>query len=278
MKSIKRKSFAKSCAALIAVFAVNLISGCATPPQAPPKSTAPVATPQVEKVIPKTPQQLRQESINKAEDLEHGGQPKKAFEIYMEVLSGGPWDTDLLSRVIQLSQKMNPPPQLPEGFRKQLVFAKTAGERAKDSAGINRAIDEYEQTIRKAPWAASLHLNLALLQEKGGYANQAISSLKLFLQAAPDDPQKRQIQNKIYELEFLAKDTIRKKEANVQKKNSCITACGDVSNKSFGVISNEKQCESIFGSISESWTPTRHNRQEECKNLVRNNHACKALC
>jgi tetratricopeptide (TPR) repeat protein len=113
-------------------------------------------------------------------------------------------DSDIRKRVMNLYPKIDPPPAIPEEARKRSVFGMTAVKEAKDAKGLDRAIEEYRKAIQLAPWWADLYYNLGMVQEQRSNFREAAETFKLYLAAAPKDPQAQLIQNKIYELEYKA--------------------------------------------------------------------------
>lgn len=256
-----------------------LLAGCAATPQPTPTAKPPTAPPPEIVKAKKSSEQIRLENIQKADDMALAGKTKEAFEAYMDIFSNDNHSgTGLILRIVSVAKKMTAPPPAPEGLKKQLVFAKMASSEAKDNAGYDRAIQEYQKTVKLAPWMADLYLNLGLAHEKRKNYKNAVTNLQLFLDIALDDPQRKLVQDKIYEMEFLAKDTVRKQENIVKRRQACLSTCSNITQSGTGIVRNQKHCEEIFGSFGHNLTPTRHRRQENCKNLVRNNEACKARC
>ena len=145
-----------------------------------------------------------------AEEAEENGEYRKAFNLYMNSSAKRPLDSDMIKRIIRLYQKLDPPPVIPEEAHRRAIFAQTAAKEAKDERGYERAIAEYKRAVQVAPWWPDLYLNLALIHEQLGNYLQAAESLKVFLLAAPNDPQAAVIQDKIYEMEYKAKSAGRK--------------------------------------------------------------------
>ena len=139
-----------------------------------------------------------------AEQAERNGDYRKAFRLYLETSARQGMDSDIRKRVMKLYPKIDPPPAIPEEARKRAVFGMTAVKEAKDSKGLDRAIEEYRKAIQLAPWWADLYFNLATVQEQRSHFREAAETFKLYLTASPQDPQAQLIQNKIYELEYKA--------------------------------------------------------------------------
>ena len=139
-----------------------------------------------------------------AEQAEKNGDYRKAFRLYLETSAKQGLDSDIKKRVMKLYPQMDPPPAIPEEARKRAVFGMTAVKEAKDSKGLDRAIEEYRKAIQLAPWWADLYYNLGMVQEQRSNFREAAETFKLYLAASPQDPQAQLIQNKIYELEYKA--------------------------------------------------------------------------
>jgi len=88
-----------------------------------------------------------------------------------------------------------------------------AVEIAKNPADYDEAISEFGEAARIAPDWADAWFNLGLVQDKGGKYEGALSSLKRFLELAPQDrraPQVKQLIDKVeYKLERKSKEDNR---------------------------------------------------------------------
>jgi len=168
-------------------------------------------TPELRAALTQTPllaailshRQRKQEALA----AEQQGEKRRALELYRTITAAGGLDTDTLSRVIQLTRRLDPPPAIPDAARKQAVFGQMALQQAQDENGLDRAISEYLRAIGLAPWWADLYVNTALVMEKSGRYDDALEMLNLYLVAAPEAPDASQVQTKIWELEFKVKQT-----------------------------------------------------------------------
>lgn len=257
---------------LLIIFTASCVAPQQTPTANKPTSPAP------EVVAQKSLEQIFQAKMQKAKALDLGGKTNEAFQAYMDLLANGTTREGLLQRIIAVVKKMNPPPPVPKELRKQLVFAKTASDEAKDNAGYDRAIAEYRKAVKLAPWVADIYLNLALVQEKRRNYKNAVAGLQLFLDLSPNDPQRQLVQDKIYEMEFMSKEIVRRQKDATRGRQACLDACGNITQSGVGIVRDQQHCVEMFGSFGYGLTPTRHRRQVECQNLVRNNEACKARC
>lgn len=147
--------------------------------------------------------------VEEGRRAEESGQLQVALKHYtsflQHVAEGSEDDWDLRRRVIRIAQRLNPPLAIPEEANRHAAYARTAAKEAKTPADFEKAIDEYQKALRIAPWWGDAYLNLALVQEQSGKYADAVRSLELFLLAAPNDPEARTVQNKMYELEYKAK-------------------------------------------------------------------------
>lgn len=145
-----------------------------------------------------------------AEAAEASGQARQAVQQYVQALQGLPntvsldIDQDLRQRIIKLVLNLSPPPALPEDARRHAAFAVTAlGLAEKDPAQLDSAINEWEQTLRLAPWWAEAYFNSALVLEKARRYTESLRYFKLYLLAAPGATDADTVRQKIYSLEYL---------------------------------------------------------------------------
>ena len=91
-------------------------------------------------------------------------------------------------------------PELPEGARRFKVQAEGAVHDG-DFAGAARY---YAQAIRVAPWWPEGHFNAALVSAEAKHFANAMAFMKVYLMLAPDAPDARAAQDKIYDWERKA--------------------------------------------------------------------------
>jgi tetratricopeptide (TPR) repeat protein len=144
----------------------------------------------------------RRQAIQEVVNVENRGEMRTAFQMYMKLLDKYPDDFDVLSKIIELAKNFDPPPAIPEGARKHAVWGETAAKNALNNRDFGRVIDEYQKAIRLAPWWTDLYINTALIMEQVGRTDDAAKYLKLYLVAASNAPDAKQVQTKIYELEY----------------------------------------------------------------------------
>lgn len=107
-------------------------------------------------------------------------------------------------RAIEVEQRLDPPPVISAEAKERAVLAQKGVAEARDEKSLARAIEEYREAIRLAPWWAELHLNLALALERHGDYSSAAKSLELFQLARPNEPEAGKITAKVHELESKA--------------------------------------------------------------------------
>lgn len=98
--------------------------------------------------------------------------------------------------------------EIPEEARKHLIRGKTAFEIAKQPNDFVLAIEEFNQAIALAPNWDEPYLQLGKVYEKTKQYTEAITSLKTFISLTQDNTKASEAQEKIYELEFLAEQTL----------------------------------------------------------------------
>lgn len=89
------------------------------------------------------------------------------------------------------------------------------GQMAFNEKDFKQAAAEFQAAIKLAPnWSAAWY-NLGVAQEQAGLAEEALDSLKKFLQLTPNDPDAASVKVKVFELEYqserMEKDNERKR-------------------------------------------------------------------
>ncbi len=107
--------------------------------------------------------------------------------------------TDAFQQVVNQYRASNPKPVMPEVARKYKVQAEFSVQEKR----FDQAIELYGQSLEIAPWLAECHYALALVfAEKKQYRN-AIREMKRDLLLAPEAPEARAAQDKIYQWESV---------------------------------------------------------------------------
>lgn len=93
-----------------------------------------------------------------------------------------------------------------------MARSRAAVKGAKDEQGFLRAANEFKEAVRAAPWLAEGYYNLGVVQDKAGSHDDAIRNLKLYILAAPDAPDIKQVRNIIYEIEYRQEEAKRQRQ------------------------------------------------------------------
>lgn len=130
----------------------------------------------------------------------------EALALSLELTRGMGVDLSQAGVCIELARRLNPPPAIDDEAKKHALYAQTALKTARDDAGYDKAIAEYRQAIVLAPWWADLYINTALVLEQRRQYAEAVQILGLYQKASPEAADRAQVQAKIYELEYAAKE------------------------------------------------------------------------
>ena len=106
--------------------------------------------------------------------------------------------TAALNTTARVVRKLPAKPVLPEEARKFGVQAGSLTEQKR----YDEAISLYEKGLDIAPWWAEAHYNRALLLAHQNRYGEAMIGMKQFLVLAPNSPDAREAQDKIYEWEL----------------------------------------------------------------------------
>jgi tetratricopeptide (TPR) repeat protein len=90
---------------------------------------------------------------------------------------------------------------VPEEALRYRVQADTVFKQAQSKDDYTQAVSLYQKALQVAPTYGDAWFNLSKAQEKLEQYDDAIASLKRFIQYSPNDPGARSAQNHIYELE-----------------------------------------------------------------------------
>jgi tetratricopeptide (TPR) repeat protein len=148
-------------------------------------------------------QSLDEEALGR--QAEQAGRLREALTHYMTALQQTTEDSDsderLREEIIAIVQKLKPSPTTPDDAMNYMKRGQSAATAARDQAGYERAVAEFQRALRIAPWLPSGYQNLGAMQEKAGQYGDAIRSLKLYLLAAPVAPDAQDVQERIAALE-----------------------------------------------------------------------------
>ncbi len=129
------------------------------------------------------------------------GDSNKQLRQLTEELRRSPDDIALREKIIKTALKMKPAPTISEEAERHIVRGVAFFTKATDATAYKKAIDEFQAAADAAPWLATAYYNLGVAQEKAGLYAEAIQSLKLYLLAAPNAKNAREVKNQIYALE-----------------------------------------------------------------------------
>ncbi len=163
---------------------------------------------------PLSPEQMAavESAERKGEAAEQAGRILEATGHYLAAVNTLPESPDLevnwrvRSRLLELVAKLESPPSPPEEARRRMAYAVTALEGATTPAQYDKALAEFYAALKAAPWWAPLYFDTAMVLEQGGYLASARSHLELYLLAAPNAEDREAVQQKIYPLEYKAKN------------------------------------------------------------------------
>ena len=131
---------------------------------------------------------------------------QETLQRYIEDLKRNPADNALREKIIKLVLSMKPTPMVPENAQRNMARGTAYAQKATEITGYKKAIAEFEAAANSAPWLALAYYNLGVVQEKAALYSEAIQHLNLYLLAAPDAKNARDVRNKIYALEIDVED------------------------------------------------------------------------
>lgn len=150
---------------------------------------------------------------------EQAGRLREALKHYVAALQsvseGTASDQKLREKIISLVQRLSPPPAIPEGAERYLARGRAAFKAAKSTSDYEEAVTEFKRASRAAPWLAEAYYNLGVTLDKTGRHDEAIRNLKLYLLAAPNAPDVKEVRSLVFEIEYRqerAQREVREKE------------------------------------------------------------------
>ena len=135
-------------------------------------------------------------SISQAQSLQ------QTLNQYVADLQKSPNDYALREKIIKHVQAMKPAPAIPRDAERFMNRGAAAAKSAKDANDFKDAVVEFEKATLAAPWMANAYYNLGVAQDKAGMYSSAIRSLKLYLVAAPNAPDAKNVEKLIDEIEY----------------------------------------------------------------------------
>jgi tetratricopeptide (TPR) repeat protein len=148
---------------------------------------------------------------------EKAGKNREALARYAAAFQNASSGTDterrLREKILKLAPKVKPPLEMPEPAERAMARGEAALEMAKSEADFKEAAGEFEQALRYAPWWGRGYGQLAGVQEKAGDYGGAIRNLKLYRLAVTTPAEVKEIQQRIYKLEYKQEHARKTEEA-----------------------------------------------------------------
>ena len=146
---------------------------------------------------------------------EQAGKLREALTQYVAALQktteGSANNQRLRETIIKLVQRLSPPPAVPEEAERRMARGRAAVKAATDEQGFLRAANELQQALKAAPWLADGYFNLGVVLDKAGRHADAIRNLKLYMLAAPNAPDAKQVRDLMFEIEYRQEESQRAK-------------------------------------------------------------------
>jgi tetratricopeptide (TPR) repeat protein len=136
-----------------------------------------------------------------ARQLEAQGKYAESLPEYAQALSYAANEQEastLRAAMFAASSRMPTPPELPDEARRRVV----RGELLLKDGMLDRALVEFNEAQRIAPYVPKLYYNTALIYGQLKQYDQAIRQMHLYLQAAPEAPDARAAQDQITKWEL----------------------------------------------------------------------------
>ena len=178
-----------------------------------------------------------QDTIKKARTAEQNRELRKALEHYktaFAVASRAWFDTrEIQEETIKLVLRLDPPPAAPKEVERYVSRGLSAIKMAQSKVDYKNAIAEFQKALALAPWLSTIYYNMGLVQEQAELYEDAIRSFKFYLLAAPQAKDRKEIESKIYELEYKAE---RAKEVTARDGRFCKYVNGVVKDTNTGLM------------------------------------------
>lgn len=147
----------------------------------------------------------------------HATNPREELKQLTAQLQSNPSDTALREKIIKLARTIRPAPAIPVEAERFDGRGEYAFKSAKSEADYLVAAQEFEKASNAAPWIASYYYNLGTAYEKAQRPNEAKRNFELYLLAAPDARDAREVSRRISGLEFaIEKAAAEKRALNVE--------------------------------------------------------------
>ncbi len=139
--------------------------------------------------------------------------PQQTLNQYIADLQKNPGDYALREKIIKHVQTMRPAPAVPQEAEKFEGRAEFAIKSAKTEVDFLDAAKEYEKALLIAPWVPAYYFNQGIAFEKAGKLKEAKRSFEMYLLAAQNAQDARDVRKRIagleYAIEKAAKETSR---------------------------------------------------------------------
>lgn len=122
----------------------------------------------------------------------------------IQVFAGN--SSDNFQEVVNQYRAASPKPEMPEVARKFRVQAEFAVQEKR----LDKAIELYRKALDVVPWWPEGHYSLALVLGETKKYRDAMREMKRYLMLAPDAPEARNAQDKIYQWESVAEPEVGK--------------------------------------------------------------------
>lgn len=175
------------------------------------------------------------------QQAEQGGKYREALTYYVSALQkttgGSDSEQKLREKIIKLVLKIQPSPAVPEEAERYMARGSAAVKGATTAKDFEDAVVEFRKALRIAPWFAEGYYNLGVVQDKAGYYQDAIRSLKYYLLASPNTQDAKEVRSLIFEIEYRqekAQKGTERKAAEQRANASLESLSGEYSEKMWG--------------------------------------------
>ncbi len=142
----------------------------------------------------------------------HAQPPQQTLTQYLSDLQKNPNDYALREKIIKHVQTMRPVPAIPlevEKFEGRAEFAFKNAKITKSEADFLDAAKEYDKALLIAPWVSAYYFNQGVALEMAGRLKEAKQSFELYLLAAPNAQDAREVRKRIAGLEYATEKAAR---------------------------------------------------------------------
>jgi tetratricopeptide (TPR) repeat protein len=141
-------------------------------------------------------------ALSEGQAAEKAGKLRQALTHYVEALKsvpeGSASDRELREKIIRLAPKIHPPPAVPD----EVYEYEGRAEAAINLQTYSDAVKEYKRVLLIVPWVADYYFNLGLALEGAKKPREAIRNYELYLFAAPNAEDTKQVKKNIGRLKY----------------------------------------------------------------------------